>query len=71
MAVIILALQKNSAIKTLTSKKRFYDALRMEFPNLNSNTAINKYLNAESPNSCTTPIPEDEINTIINKISCY
>ena len=71
MAVIILALQKNSAIKTLTSKKRFYDALRAEFPNLNRDQAINNYLNAESPNSYTTPIPEDEIIAIINKIGCH
>lgn len=71
MAVIILALRKNSAIKTLTSKKRFYDALRAEFPNLNSDTAINKYLNAESPNSYTPPIPKDEIIAIINKLGYY
>ena len=71
VATIILALQQTSSILAIQSKKQFYDALRADFPNLNSDTAINKYLNAESPNSYTTPIPEDEIIAIINKIGCY
>ena len=71
VATIILALQQTSSILAIQSKKQFYDALRADFPNLNSDTAINKYLNAESPNSYTTPIPEDEIIAIINKIGCH
>ena len=70
MASIILALQKDGSIKHFT-KSKFYKALRVDFPNLNSDESINKYLNADSTNSFVTPISEDEKDDIIKRLSCY
>ena len=70
MASIILALQKDGSIKHFRRGK-LYKALRVDFPNLNSDESINKYLNANSANSIVTPITEDEKEDIIKKVGCY
>lgn len=70
-AMIILAMQREGAIKEIPSKTKFYALMRVVFPLLSSDQSINKHLNTNSPNSCTTPISDDEIEAIIKKVSCY
>lgn len=69
MATIILALSQTASIRFF-KKSEFYRALRKDFPFLNSDEAINKYLNTNSPNNIAVPIPQDEIDAMIKKISC-
>lgn len=68
MATIILALGQTGSILNF-KKSVFYKALRVDFPLLNSDEAINKYLNIYSTNT----IPQSEIDSIKQKlvvISC-
>lgn len=69
MATIILALSQTASIRFF-KKSEFYRALRKNFPFLNSDEAINKYLNTNSANNLAVPIPQDEIEAMIKKISC-
>ena len=65
MATIILALGQTGSILNF-KKSVFYKALRVEFPLLNSDEAINKYLNTYSTNT----ILQSEIDTIKTKVGC-
>lgn len=71
LAMIIFALQKDNAIKEIISKTKFYTLLRADFPRLSTDSSINKYLNAHSPNSYDSPIPDNEIEAMIKKVGCY
>jgi hypothetical protein len=65
MATIILALGQTGSVLNF-KKSVFYRALRVDFPSLNSDEAINKYLNANS----VYTIPQSEIEAIKIKVGC-
>ena len=66
MATIILALGQTGSL--LNFKKRaFYGLLRKDFPLLNSDEAINKYLNTNSANM----VFQEDIEAIKTKVGCY
>jgi hypothetical protein len=65
MATIILALGQTGSILNF-KKSVFYKALRVDFPLLNSDEAINKYLNTYSTNA----ILQSEIDAIKIKVGC-
>ena len=65
MATIIQALGQTGSVLTF-KKSVFYKALRKDFPFLNSDEAINKYLNVYSVNA----ISQSEIDAIKTKVGC-
>lgn len=65
-ATIMRAMERNNSIRPITNRKKFYNALRVDF-DLSSDESINKYLKDFNG----TPISEDEIDQMINKVGCY
>ena len=70
-AKIILAMQREGAIKEIPSKTKCYSLFRADFPYLSTDSSINKYLNTDSPNSYDPPILDDEIEALIKKVRSY
>lgn len=65
MATIISALAQTGSVLYF-KKSAFYRALRVDFPSLNSDEAINKYLNVNS----VYTISQSEIDAIKKKVGC-
>lgn len=66
VATIITAMQKEGAIIHLSNRSEFYRYLRVDFPNLNTDTAIDNPLNGNS-----NLITQQEIEKVLKRLENY